>query len=278
MNIIETKNLTKTYGKNRGIDGVNLNVIVCTLLIILFMSMFPSMKDSGMQELVNTKMNAMPEAILDAFNLKDVPDFSKLNQYFAYVFQYIMMAGVIYAGMLGAKSLIKEESEGTIEFLYAKPVSRTKIVTMKLLSSLAIFYLFVVIMSIVSILTCLIVKPSDLEIINLFTDIKMLFSGFFLVGLAFMSIGFLVSVIISHLKLAMPISIGIFFVTYLLGVFSSMIDELEFLKYFSPFHYAVPSEIIKNGFDGINIVLALLISAVSIAATYFVYKKKDFRI
>lgn len=27
MNIIEMKNLTKTYGKNRGIENVNLNVI-----------------------------------------------------------------------------------------------------------------------------------------------------------------------------------------------------------------------------------------------------------
>ena len=100
----------------RGFKSLLIWSIVCILLIVLFMSMFPSMKDSGMQELVNTKMDALPEAILDAFNLKDAPDFSKLNEYFAYVFQYIVMAGAIYGGILGAKSLIEEESEGTIEF------------------------------------------------------------------------------------------------------------------------------------------------------------------
>jgi ABC-2 type transport system permease protein len=252
--------------------------IVCILLTILFMSMFPSMKDSGMQEIVDTKMSAMPEAILEAFNLKDLPDFTKLNQYFAYVFQYIVMAGYIYAGMLGAKALIKEESEGTIEFLYAQPASRTKIVTMKLLSSLAIFYVFAMIMAVASILISLAVKPADLKVIDLFMDMKILFSGFFLVGLVFMSMGFLVSVLIPHLRLAMPISIGIFFVTYLLGIFSSMIDALEFLKYFSPFNYAVPSELVKNGFHTVNIVLALLISLVCITGTYIVYGKKDFRI
>jgi ABC-2 type transport system permease protein len=252
--------------------------IVCILLTVLFMSMFPSMKDSGMQEIVDTKMSAMPVAILEAFNLKDLPDFTKLNQYFAYVFQYIVMAGYIYAGMLGAKSLIKEESEGTIEFLYAHPASRIKIVTMKLLSSLAIFYVFVMVMAAASILISLAVKPSDLKVIDLFMDMKLLFSGFFLVGLVFMSIGFLVSVIIPHLRLAMPISIGIFFVSYLLGTFSGMIDALEFLKYFSPFHYAVPSEVVKRGFVTVNIVIAFTIGIVSIAATYFVYNKKDFRI
>jgi ABC-2 type transport system permease protein len=260
----------------KGIKPLAIWSIVCILLTILFMSMFPSMKDSGMQELVNTKMGAMPPAMLEAFNLKDVPDFSKLNEYFAYVFQYIVMAGGIYAAILGAKSLIKEESEGTIEFLYAQPVSRTRIVTMKLLSSLAIFYSFVLIMGVASIIMSLLVKPAELEVFNMVTDIKLMFSGLFLVGLVFISVGFLMSVLIHNLRLALPVSIGIFFVTYLLGIFSSMIEQLSFLKYFSPFHYAVPSEIIKNGFDAVNIVIAMLIIVTSISATYLIYRKKDF--
>jgi ABC-2 type transport system permease protein len=262
----------------KGIKPLAIWTVVCVLLTILFMSMFPSMKDSGMQELVNTKMGAMPPAILEAFNLKDVPDFSKLNQYFAYVFQYIVIAGAIYAAMLGAKSLIAEESEGTIEFLYAQPASRTKIVTMKLLAALVLYYVFVVIMAVASILISLAVKPEDLKVVDLFMDMKLMFSGFFLIGLVFMCIGFLVSVLIPHLRLATPISIGAFFVTYLLGTFAGMIDNLEFLKYFSPFHYAVPSELVKNGFNTTNIVLAFLISTASIAATYIIYRKKDFRI
>lgn len=262
----------------KGLKSLGIWSVVCISLIILFMSMFPSMKDSGMQELVNTKMDAMPPALLEAFNLKDVPDFSKLNEYFSYVFQYIVIAGAIYAGILGSKSLIKEESEGTIEFLYAQPVSREKIVTTKILSSLALFYLFVIIMAIASILMSLVVKPSDLKFFDMLLDIKTLFSGFFLVGLVFMCLGFLTSVLVHHLRLATTVSIGTFFVTYLLGIFSSMIDKLEFLKYFSPFNYAVPSEIIRNGFDIVNIVLALLIIIVSLLTTYLLYRKKDFRL
>jgi ABC-2 type transport system permease protein len=236
------------------------------------------MKDSGMQELVDTKMGAMPPALLEAFNLAEAPDFSKLNQYFAYVFQYIVMAGYIYAGILGARSLSKEESEGTIEFLYAQPVSRTTIVTMKFFSSLALLYLFFIIMAIASIIISIIVKPVNLEIITIVTDIKLMFSGLFLVGLVFLCIGFLSSVLITNVKMAMPLSIGFFFVTYLLGVFSGMIDKLEFLKYFSPFHYAIPSEIIMKGIQGTNIILATIICLVSIFITYFIYRKKDFRI
>jgi ABC-2 type transport system permease protein len=262
----------------RGLKPLAIWSVVCVLLIILFMSMFPSMKDSGMQEIVNTKMDALPKAVLEAFNLKDIPDFTKLNQYFAYVFQYIVIAGAIYGGILGAKSLIKEESEGTIEFLYAQPISRCKIVTMKIISSLVIFYIFVVIMAVATIGISLIVKPSDLKIIDLVMDMKLLFSGLFLIGLVFMSIGFLISVIINNARLAMPMSTGIFFITYLLGTFSGMIEALEFLKYLSPFHYAVPSELIKNGFEGVNVVISVFIIVITISTTYFVYRKKDFRI
>lgn len=260
----------------RGLKPLAIWSIVCILLIILFMSMFPSMKDSGMQELVNTKMDAMPKALLEAFNLENMPDFSKLNEYFAYVFQYIVIAGSIYGGILGSKALIKEESEGTIEFLYAQPVSRTKIVTMKILSSVVIFYLFVMVMALASIGISLLVKPEDLKVIDLVMDMKLLFGGFFLIGLVFMSIGFLISVVIKSLRLAMPISTGIFFTTYLLGTFSGMIDSLEFLKYFSPFHYAVPSELLKNGLDISNVVISIVIIIVTITATYFIYRRKDF--
>jgi ABC-2 type transport system permease protein len=262
----------------KGLKSLAIWSTVCIFLIILFMSMFPSMKDSGMQELVNTKMDAMPPAILEAFNLKDVPDFSKLNDFFAYVFQYIVIAGYIYAGMLGAKALIKEESEGTIEFLYAQPASRSKIVTMKLLSSLALFYIFIMITALASIIISLVVKPSDLGVITLVTDMKILFSSFFLIGLVFMTIGFLISTLVNHLRLAGSLSMGVFFITYLLGILAGMIDKLEFLKHLSPFHYAVPSEIIKNGFEAVNIVIALAISIVCITGTYFIYRKKDFRI
>ena len=41
------------------------------------------------------------------------------------------MAGGVYAAILGVSALVKEESEGTIEFLYSKPVTRSKIVTAK---------------------------------------------------------------------------------------------------------------------------------------------------
>ncbi|HCW03448.1 MAG TPA: ABC transporter permease [Clostridium sp.] len=262
----------------KGFKSLLIWTVTCVLLTILFMSMFPSMKDSGMQELVKTKLDIIPPAFLKALGLDDAPDFSKLNEYFAYVFQYIMMAGVIYGGLLGSKALIKEESEGTIEFLYAQPVKRSKIVTMKILSAATLFTLFVFIMALSSILKSLAVKSAEVKVIDVLMDYKLLFSGFFMVGLVFMAVGFAISVLVPHLRLAMPISIGSFFVTFLLGMFSDMIEKLSFLKYFSPFHFANPADVVKNGIKTDDMVLALIFITVATVVTYTIYRKKNFRI
>ena len=92
---------------------------VCSALVVLFMALFPSMKEMGMQELVGSKLEVLPEAFLEAFNISGATDFSNISDFSAYVLQYIIMVGGIYAAILGVSALVKEESEGTIEFLYS---------------------------------------------------------------------------------------------------------------------------------------------------------------
>ena len=55
------------------------------------------------------------------------------------------MAGGIYAAILGVSSLAKEESEGTVEFLYSKPVTRSRIVTAKILANAFYTFLYFII-------------------------------------------------------------------------------------------------------------------------------------
>ena len=125
---------------NRLLKGSIIWALVCSALVVMFMLFFPSMKNMGMQELVGSKLELLPEAFLEAFNISGATDFSNISDFSAYVLQYIIMAGGVYAAILGVSALVKEESEGTIEFLYSKPVTRSKIVTAKILASIVIFF------------------------------------------------------------------------------------------------------------------------------------------
>ena len=250
--------------------------LVCSALIVMFMLFFPSMKEMGMQELVGSKLEVLPEAFLEAFNISGATDFSNISDFSAYVLQYIIMVGGIYAAILGVSALVKEESEGTIECLYSKPVTRNKIITAKVLANAVIFYIFLIILGAITMAVSAVVKPEDIEMIDMFMDIKTLYIGMALIGYIFMAIGFLISVFIKSSKKAIPIALGVFFASYILGIFSKLQDRLSGFIYFSPFDYAPPSEIIKNGFETKFIVIGLCIIFISITITYIMYNKKDF--
>ena len=117
--------------------------LVCGALITLFMSLFPTMEDMGMKQIVNDKMGGMPVEILKAINIDSSMDFTDIFNYLGYAIQYIAMASAVYGAILGVNSLIREESQGTIEFLYSKPINRLKIVTSKLWAIVAIFYVYI---------------------------------------------------------------------------------------------------------------------------------------
>lgn len=252
--------------------------IVCSGLIILFMALFPSMKDMGMQQLVSDKMDTLPKDILKAFNIDESMDFSNLYNYLTYCIQYIAMASAVYGGMLGVNSLIGEESQGTIEFLYSKPITRSKIVTSKLISICIVFLIYSIILEVMTMAVCIVIKPQDIEIVDLIVNVNKIFIGIILLGLIFMFIGMFISTFIKSDKGAIPVSIGIFFITYFLGIIGKLKDSFEWLKYLSPFDYYAPNIIVKDGFDTKFIIIGLSIMIISVVLTYIIYKNKDMRI
>ena len=88
--------------------------IGASAIILVFMGLFPSMKDMGMQELVGSKLDALPPAVLEIFNFSSVTDFSKINDYMGYT-SYIMAFGIY--GVTLEKSIIQEESENYRVFI-----------------------------------------------------------------------------------------------------------------------------------------------------------------
>ncbi|HSQ90294.1 ABC transporter permease subunit, partial [Romboutsia sp.] len=248
--------------------------IVLIGLLSLFMALFPSMSNSSMTEIMQAKMDALPQSMLAAFGIETI-DFTDLLQYFSYTGQYILIATCIYAGILGANSLIKEESEGTIEFLYAQPISREKIVTIKLFATFTILYIMNIVLFVVTMIFFEMFKPDNYEYLM---DLIFIYKGMFLAQFVFLGLGFFISTIIKKVSSATPIMLGIFFSTYMLGIFSTIIEKLEWLKYLSPVHYVMPSEILKNNgnIELSYMIICVVIIVISILLTFYRYKRKDF--
>lgn len=252
--------------------------VVNGALVLMFMLFFPSMEKSGLQAIYEAELKAFPEGFMEAFGIDLGIDFTNIIDYLAYVIQYIAMASCVYGAILGVNSLIKEESEGTIEFLYAQPIRRRDIVTNKIASSAIIYALYLSILWVITVISCILVKPDMVNTVDILGDISMIFVGMAFVGYVFMAIGLFLSTVIKNSKRAVPMAIALFFISFLLGVLGKLKESLSFFKYFSPFDYASPSEVIKNGIELVNLSIGVIIITVGIAVTYYLYERKDMRI
>ena len=262
----------------RNIKSCFIWSIVCSLIIIFFLSVFPSMKDMGMQGLVGAKLDALPQSMLKALGLENMIDFTNITEYLAYSLQYIAMASYIYALILGVNSLLEEESSGTIEFLYAKSISRKEIVSFKIASRVFLLFLFLVVLFSATIIMSMFLKPQDLKIIDLVRGVTELFEGIGFVSFVFLFIGVFLSTVLKPSNNFTAISIGVFFMSYILGIAGKLRDGLNVLRYFSPFDYAMTTEIVKIGIEPKYILLGCIIIIFSIIASYIIYEKRDMKI
>lgn len=251
--------------------------VVCGLLV-LFMAFYPSMKNETMKELVGVKLTALPPAVLEAFGLSSLPDFTNITYYFSYVVQYMNITAAVYAAMIGSAALIREESDGTIEYLYAQPVKRETIVLQKMLANGSVYALFVLVMGLVTTALYAFLKPEGSDFAVLMTDVKTIYAGMFFMGLIFLAVGFLASALLRSAKQAMSFSLGIVFTTYLLGIASTIVKQLEFFKYFSPLDYVKPASLVKSGFQADYVWIGIAVILAAGAGAFFLYRRKDLKV
>lgn len=247
-------------------------------IMILFMALFPSMENSGLQEVFQAELEAFPEGLMEAFGIDLGIDFTNISEYLAYIIQYVAMAGCVYGIILGVNSLIKEETEGTIEFLYSQPIKRRTIVTNKIVSNVVIYGIYHFVLAAITVATCIAVKPEDVALSDMLGDIAMITLGMVFTGYIFMSIGFVLSAVLRSSRSAAPIGIALFFITFIFGIIGKLKESFGFFKHLSPFDYAPPSEMIKNGVELVNLSLGVIIILGGVAVTYYLYERKDMRI
>ncbi|HHV96612.1 MAG TPA: ABC transporter permease subunit [Clostridiaceae bacterium] len=248
--------------------------IIWTASLVLFnimiMSLFPSIADNT--KMYDEMIKEFPKGIIEVFGLDKISMFTILGFFGTESYLFITLFGSIYAMLLGASILSKEESEKTIEFLLAKPVTRSTIVTAKAANVFFYITLFNLIFSFTNYLMFEAVKKEEYSL----KALLMLSAGPWLLHLTFAAIGLLISVFVVKAKSVYPVSIGFVLVMYFINVMSSISEKLTNLKYFTPFKYVdAPDIIINEKIEPIYLIIMLIIITVSIAATYVLYNRKN---
>lgn len=243
--------------------------IVCIIGFFGFsMSMFPTFsKNAGA---VNDMMKTFPPEMLGALGI-DFIDFSKPLDYMAYMFQYMLVAVGAFSIMMSGSLIAKEEDEKTIEFLYAKPITRHYIIRAKLAA--IITNIFIVAGSFYLATLGIMIAVSD----NVDLSIVFLVSlGMFLFMLLFSSIGSVLGIFIIKGRKRMPFGLGIIFFMYFMSIMSGVDNSMENLKYVTPYKYFEALPIIRSGqFELLYIIITVSIIVIGYISTFILYRKKD---
>ncbi len=245
----------------------------CAVLILMIL-VYPMMLNSDFMELMQAKMEMLPKELIEMFRISG-EDITQLPQFFAYMFQFALMAASIFGAMLGITALSREENEGTIEFLCAKPVRRSDILSAKLAGVITQYILYFLVLGAAGIIAGIIVRPPELSLSELTQAIRPTLFGGLVIGLTYLFAGFAVSVFLRKPRRAATIAVALFFLTYILGTIASL-GVLKFLKWISPMTYFVPADVVMNGIDWANVLICVIIMGVFTAVSYAVYSKKDF--
>lgn len=243
-------------------------------IMLLYMLLFPSVKEMALE-----KMAAMPEELLAFFGMSGEDDFSNFNQYFASIFQIVLIVLSAYAASTSASILHDEESNGTIEFLNACNVSRGEIYLAKVIT---IFVNFIIIL----ICTTLAVLISGFSVALDTIDPQAIAATLWLSSLtifSFVAIGFLVATLVKKSIKAANIALATMFGIYIIGYLSNIGPEfLSHLQWLSPFEFLSSGEIMTttigigtNSLDVMAIIFPILIIFGLLISGYYLYQKKD---
>jgi ABC-2 type transport system permease protein len=239
------------------------------LLMLAFMSIFSSLAVDAAT--LQEAMSKFPKELLIAFGMTDM-DWSTVLGFFGLVFLFCQICLAIQASNYGFSLVSIEERELTADFLLAKPVTRTKVLTSKLLAAISGLTI-----------TNLVVWITSFTVINLFKGdrgyearpLAYLLLSIVVFQMFFLSVGLLISLLVKRIRNVTPFSMGLAFGMYMLNAFGGMIGE-QSLEIISPFKQFDPNYILKNAaYDLPLTLICLAVIVVAIPASYVLYLRRN---
>lgn len=239
------------------------------LMILVFMSIYSSFaKDAA---ILNAAMEKMPKELLIAFGM-DGMNMSTVLGYFSIIFLFCQICLAIQASNYGFGLVSLEERDMTADFLLAKPVKRSTILTSKLLAALTALTI-----------TDIVIWISSYACINLFSEgrpydpqaLLLLLISIIPFQWFFLTVGILISLFMKRVRSVTPLSMALAFGMYVLNAFGDMAGKAN-LEVISPFKHFEAGKIIANSaYDMPLVLFSLMVIVVSLAGSYVLYAKRN---
>lgn len=223
---------------------------------------------------MNELISQMPKSLQAIMGMGSL-DLSKAIGYYGMLFLYLILMASIHALMLGAGIIAKEERDKTSEFLLAKPITRNRIITAKLLAALVNILIFNLVTLLSSIKMVAYYNHGNSEAHAIF----LLMTGMLFIQLLFLSLGTGIAAIMKKPKHAASIGTVILLAAFILSIMIDLNPKLGGLKYMTPFKYFEAKNVLADGaVDPTFVTLSFVLIGLFTAATYLFFNKRDISI
>lgn len=238
-------------------------------LILVFMAV--STAFTADQALVSQLMASLPRELLIAFGMADL-DWSTILGYYGLIAVFVQICLAIQAANYGFGLVSIEESEWTADFLLAKPVSRGRILSAKLLAALVGL---AITQAVVWTLSWLAVRAYSAGEAFEGRTLALLLASLVPFQLFFLTVGVAISLLVRRVRSVTPYAMGLVFGLYILNAFSGLTGK-QSLEVLSPFKHFAPDHIIRHAAWDLPLALiSVVIGLLAVAAAYLLYAKRD---
>lgn len=243
--------------------------IAVAVLLFVYISLFSSIAVDT--ELLNEMLAEFPEELLLAFGMENM-DLASVLGYFSFLFLFVQICLAIQASYYGFSLVSIEERELTADFLLAKPVGRTQILTSKLLAALSGL-----------LITNIVVWVSSFVLVEIFKGDRtydtqvliLLLLGLFVFQLFFLSVGLVISLLVKRVRNVTPYAMALAFGMYVLSAFGDMLGESKF-ENITPFKHFDPGYIVQNTAYNLPLVsISLVVIVISLVGSYLLYARRN---
>jgi ABC-2 type transport system permease protein len=184
-------------------------------------------------------LDSLPPAMLEAFQMNAF-NLTTVTGFFGVMFTYFALLSSVYAVMLGSDIISKEERDKTVEFSLTLPISRRRLVTAKILAAVVNCIAFLLITWGISLVNVAKYQPGS----EFYTFLSLSMLALFIMQMTFLAMGVFLGCAMKQHKRASQVAVSLLLGTFFLSIVAGLKEDLEFLKYISPFKYFNPLQML----------------------------------
>jgi ABC-2 type transport system permease protein len=238
--------------------------IALALLIAFTVVLFPTLRDS-----FGASLKDVPESLRsllgNASDYQTIAGYVDVQIFNQYTFMTIAFGIIVATGLLAG-----DEGDGTLQQLLTLPVTRSRVYLEKLLALIVLIGILMVFIGLGILAGCAIVGES-LHIGRLVLALMDLW----LITLVFGIIGYAIGAVTGKRGLAGAVAGMAAFVFYLITTLANSVHSLKVVNNFSPFHYYNNPSVLRQGLQGGDMAVLLMICVVLGYIGYLVFKRRD---